>query len=460
MSYNPDRQYRCTIIRGKAKNAMEDLLPAYSQILISICPCSAEEFPKLFNNEFARMLPGSTQKTLSNHRTEIAGKLFGMYFVDEHDTVHVSPRTLKLAEDHDLPAFFKDICYRFQFPNGMDKITKIRKDLANHINIRQGAYILELIRIANEKKVILTVQEIAYYVLNSLDVLQRKVNPPDVLNVIIDRRNKNIEKRVPSGSKGMQHIRETLNYLELANLVRIKDRNIILNSREDEAIKIITSSWDKGLEFNVSSFDVESIEGCKRMYKEWGKYYASQIAAFPAFSTTVRSLTDNLDQLKQDGYDVVEAVDTTVLGDEGELYVYNFEKKRVKNYNTRLAGKVLLLSKTKGLGFDIQSVRADKTDKDEYAVYIEVKATKRVTAPAPGDSSWLDVVALTRNEWVAASQKREAYFIYRVYFTPQRVVMFAIQDPISKSENGTITIFAEKYRVEFNKKAGVFIKNE
>ena len=38
------------------------------------------------------------------------------------------------------------------------------------------------------------------------------------------------------------------------------------------------------------------------------------------------------------------------LGDEGEKIVYQYEKKRVGNYDKRLIGKVLLLGKQKGVG--------------------------------------------------------------------------------------------------------------
>ena len=80
--YDHTKQYRCTIIRGKSQKEMDDLLPAYAKVINEICPCRAEDFPILFNNAFMRFLPESDRikKTLDNHRTEISGKLFGMYF--------------------------------------------------------------------------------------------------------------------------------------------------------------------------------------------------------------------------------------------------------------------------------------------------------------------------------------------------------------------------------------------
>lgn len=462
MSYDPENQYRCTIIRGKTKNAMDDLLPAYAHILGGICPCSKEEFPSLFNRELGRILPAATAKTLSNHRTEIAGKLFGMYYHDDNGVVHVSQRTQKLVRDNDQPAFFKDMCYKFQFPNGMDKVTKITRDIKNGINIRQCAYLLEVLLQADRRKIILTIEEAAYCVLNSLDVLRRSVIPEEVVEKIIQlRKDVSGRRRVPSGSRGMQHIRETFNYLELANLISMHQRNLILNNRERVALDFIAASWDKPLDFDIQQYNISDINSRQEMYLRWEQYYAQLVSSrSDIFNTTIRSLSVDLDQLKIKGYDVVEGIDTAAMGDEGEIYVFAFEKNRVNSFNPRLVQKVLLLSRTKGLGYDIQSVRADRTPQGEHAIYIEVKATKRVTAPDPGDQGWSDVINLTRNEWMAAEQHRKAYSVYRIYFTPKKVIMFVINDPVSKSENGILNAAPEKYRVDFTTKAGFFLEQE
>ena len=46
----------------------------------------------------------------------------------------------------------------------------------------------------------------------------------------------------------------------------------------------------------------------------------------------------------------------------------------------------------------------------EFAKYIEVKATRRVTAPNINDSEWFDTVNITRNEYTAALNQKESYF--------------------------------------------------
>ena len=83
--FNPDIQYRCTIIRGKAQKELDNLLPAYANIIAEICPCTKEDFDKNFNDELSNiiykanfdLLDENNQKTIRNHITEIAGKLLG-----------------------------------------------------------------------------------------------------------------------------------------------------------------------------------------------------------------------------------------------------------------------------------------------------------------------------------------------------------------------------------------------
>lgn len=175
--YDCTRQYRCTIIRGKSQKEMDDLLPAYAKVIDEVCPCEASEFEMKFNNAFMRYLPAAerVKKTLDNHRTEISGKLFGMYFFSEDGKVYESERTQKFLEDNDQPAFFKDICYKMQFPNGSQKTSPtVLERVSDGICIRPNAFLLKLLLVARTANVDITKREVGYYVLNSLDVLQGK----------------------------------------------------------------------------------------------------------------------------------------------------------------------------------------------------------------------------------------------------------------------------------------------
>ncbi|MFQ7550706.1 MAG: protein NO VEIN domain-containing protein [Blautia marasmi] len=98
-------------------------------------------------------------------------------------------------------------------------------------------------------------------------------------------------------------------------------------------------------------------------------------------------------------------------------HLYIITKSRVAAYNTRLANKVLSLGKTRGIGYDIQSVIAEPGDEAEFVKYIEVKSTKRLTSPDLSDPLWVDSLNITRNEWIAAQHIRVLCNIQSVFYT-------------------------------------------
>ena len=120
------------------------------------------------------------------------------------------------------------------------------------------------------------------------------------------------------------------------------------------------------------------------------------------------------------------------------------------SFNQRLANKVLSLGKTRGLGYDIQSVIAEPGDMAEFVKYIEVKSTKRLTCPDINDDLWIDTLNITRNEWVAAQQHRDFYSIFRVYFTRDGISMFVLKNPMQKYQEGKLQATPMTYRVDFS----------
>ena len=455
-NFNPEKQYRCTIIRGKAKTDLDNLLPRYAEIIQDICPCSKDDFSIKFNSQLERIINGNT-KTLDNHRTEIAGKLFGMYFVDNADIVYPSERTLKLVEDEDQPSFFKDIAFKFQFPNGMDSIHNIRERLKYNIQLRPFPFIIELLTIAEHKNIVISKNEIGYFVLNCLEVLQGRVSPQIVFKKISEYRdlNKIVKVETPgkASSFSMQHINEQLSILELANLIRILNNHIYLNTAEKKSIDWFRSHWDKSIEFDIYSYSLSSVEDRKKLLFDWQIYFSKiNKNAMNIFPTTIDAIqfTPDISLSKK----TASGIDKIALGDDGENYIFKYEKERVAHYDKRLVNKVLLLGKTKGLGYDVQSIFADNSEYAEFVHYIEVKATKRVTEPPlAGSDGWMDAVTLTRNEWVAAKQHLRSFSIYRVYFTPNKTIVYIIKNPFEKNANGSIKCTPINYRMDFSRES-------
>lgn len=56
MSFNPNIQYRCTIIRGKSISRMDDYLPIYADILNEICPIPSVRFNDSFDKKLSRYI--------------------------------------------------------------------------------------------------------------------------------------------------------------------------------------------------------------------------------------------------------------------------------------------------------------------------------------------------------------------------------------------------------------------
>ena len=448
--YNPDIQYRCTIIRGKSISRMDDYLPIYAEILNEICPISAKSFAQEFDKRLSRYIKDDS-KTIKNHRTENVDKLLGLIYEKEEIT-YLSDRTKKYLEDNDQPALFKSACFQFQQPNGSQKIQTTIDKIQNKISFKPYHFILSLLQKAQENNIILTKHEIGYYVLNSLQVLRGNVSADEVLRTILsDRKNKIIKKVAVTKNYAWdyQHINEQYDYLKLANLVRDNGSDIWINSKEQTAIDYFIENLKFPLAIDYSKYNLEEKNIGKKIELEWQEYFgiSSQFNQ-EKFNTSINSLDAVTSILK--GQQVGKT--TIELGDEGENFVLEFEKNLVKSFNPRLVSKVNYLGKTKGLGYDILSIEASRNlSSPKFHRYIEVKATTRVNPPNFTDT--LDSINLTRNEWVAAEQHASHFYIYRIYFTNFGTFISIINDPVKKNIDGILYATPTIYRVEFSDKA-------
>lgn len=456
--YKPENQYRCTIIRGKSQTEMEDLLPLYANIVHKYCPCSEVAFRQsaysdlsyaLFHVRSFDELSENNQKTVKNHYTEIMGVLLGLFYpkydADTDETyIYESESCRFLIDNSDFPTFFKNLCLNFQFPNGEKKANAIKDEIELGIKLKPFCYVIKLLYIAQSNKQILSKQEIGYYVLNNLDVLRGEVGAQDVFDRIMKDRADGVKRSKLSGSNEWQHIKEQFNLLELANLIEHDAERIWLNHEEANAIALFIKSLNQPY-FDVSAYNLSSIDGRKLLIQEWKEYNGH-------FNTDL--LSTNISVIPISKRDELTAgktaiKSTTDLGDEGEAFVFKLEQERVKSFRERLVNKVLLLGKTKGLGYDISSIEANENPENpEFARYIEVKATKRTTRPS-FNQTWVDSLNITRKEWIAAQQFGSAYNIYRVYFTKSEVFVIRIHNPFALSQNGQIDVVPTIYQMDF-----------
>ena len=457
--YDHRKQLKCAIIRARAISDVDNLLPKYATVIDNLCPCTKAKFEEGFNNAFREYAISTARnksnekaikKTLDNHRTEVSGSLFGMHY-EVDGIVYSSERNKKFLEDNDQPAFFKDWLLKMQFPNGMQKSQTYLKMVEEKLCCHPYSILLRVLEYARRSDIVLLKQELGYYIFNSEDVLKGNATANEVFDQIMNDKRGGIPPRkiiIPDGESTSydQHVGDQLKYLQLANLIYIDGQEVKINPHEMKSINRFIELINKPLGFDVYKYDLSNVENRKRFETDWAIYYGQLSKYADDLATPVESLLLPVDEEPKK---LKRTNNKIELGDEGEEFVLNFEKDRVSKFNAHLVNKVLGLGKTKGLGYDIQSVIAEPGDFSEFVKYIEVKSTKRVTAPDLKDEVWTDTINITRNEWIAAMQHKEFYSIYRVYFIRGGVVMYIIKNPYQKKMDNIIDVVPLTYRVDF-----------
>lgn len=456
MAYDPMKQYRCDIVRSRSIRYTDDLLPAYANIIDALCPCNEKDFISGFNIALKAYLISLgcsvDTKALNNHRTETAKTLFGMYYIDHLGKVQVSERTRQYLTDRDQPAFFKDICYKLQFPNGMTKQPKLKQRINDGIQIYPCRFLLETLQVAEKKGILLTKQEVGFYVLNAEDVLTGRSQPTEVVSRILKDRKAGIVHTIPEGSYNWQHITGLITYLEYANLVipskgRTKNKiTLRLNNLESQTISIFVGNRKKKLAFDVKKYVVG--RGSKTIIKknfqqEWDLYNSEISDRYFDFYTLPAAL--GITGIKVSTKPTTSF--TAAIGAAGEKYVFEYEVERVTKVNPAYKSNVKDRSAERRIGFDIESVCANGSNPLEE-IYIEVKTTSRVTEPSI--VSAFDMVNLTHYEWKAACNYKNKYFLYRVYLVKGKVLLYIIGDVSSKEKAKLIEVNAPSYRVRFD----------
>lgn len=453
-SFNPEFQFRCDFIRGKSISQMEDYLSVYVNLLNDICPISADDFAKTFDARFAQVFhialdDEPSMKVVRNHRTENVTKILGLVY-RFNDVVYLSERTKKYMVDNDQPALFKSVCFQFQQPNGAQTINAFREKFEAGINIKPFHFIIKLLKIAYEHDIRLTKDDLYYYVLNCLQTLQGRVSPEVVFEkILLERAEGKVRKvaTVKNAAWTFQHMREQLDYLELANLIRLDRYSIYLNMRELKVINAFIDELNKPLRINPLVYDLDQPRIFKVIEDDWLYYMGTSPGIDLSIFNTSAIAFDN--QAADDNDAANNAESTVDLGDRGEAFIMKYEKEIVAEFNRRLVNKVNHLGRTHGLGYDITSIeanRAENRDGKEMIRYIEVKTTARVSPPNP---NFEDTINLTRNEWVAAEQQKEHYYIYRLYFTNSGTYLYILKNPYKKNEDGTIYVTPTAYRLEY-----------
>lgn len=127
---------------------------------------------------------------------------------------------------------------------------------------------------------------------------------------------------------------KVLDYAQKEDIVLLKKEigYYILN----KAIKVFEELWNQPLGFDMYSYDIKNVSERKRLEEEWAVYYGKLSEKVDLLDTPVEAL------MRQEKETVGERDESkksnkTELGDAGEQYVYEYEKRRVGEFNPRLA---------------------------------------------------------------------------------------------------------------------------
>ena len=453
-SYNPDLKYRCDIIRGKALKEMDDLLSLYADITHSLAPMTARDFNNRFDEQLAQRMDAS-MKTVRNQRSEM-GRLFALYY-EEDGIVYESEACKFLSESHDQPAFFKNMCLNFQFPNGTQKKETVTERIKAGMHFKPYHFILSLMSLAGKAELTLEKREVEYYALTAKEVLMGMVTPEVVFSRIVSDRKKGVVKELSATSFTSepkehsylhQHSTELCNYLELANLIYQDGGYLHLNEKEQRLIDIFVSEIN-----SVQELEGLDAEGCATELTRnlWAKYYGSLWHGQEIIATSKESIIRDDEENDSREAAPAQPSDSNKIGIMGELYVLKKEKERVRALRPIWENRVKRLGDVKGLGYDILSVDANENLTEAMSRLIEVKTTARVTLPKFGDN-WYETVKITAKEWEAARQYGEHYYIYRVYITPKGFYVFVISNPARQHQEGRLLVYPIDYQLDITKK--------
>ena len=486
---HPPVFYRCAfIVRGRAQSSLDDLIPAFALAVEESTPQPRKDFILKMRSQIQSLVPGGLDdKTAANYRTETIGQILGMYYYDEFDVAQIAPRTRRYIETQDQVQFFKNICCQIQAPSGMSKLAN--EFMKSGVKIWPISYLIKTLRAAKEKTHYpsLSKKELNCFVFSNLDALCGKVNPEDVVKQIADYRRRKIPVPIDGGSNSAQHSNEVINLAKYANLISIKGDMVELNYSETNDADIIIGYQTEKNRFNVDKYDLDIQNGWKTFKLDWTKHYAQ--LPFPedpeAFSSKGNrwvpepiEVPDETIALPKLGlpkhvtppteapiaiargtpipYDEPVEITANEIGETGEQYIFVQEQRRVKKTHGSEHNRVKRVGMTKGLGYDVHSILAEKGHSQlecENAIFIEVKSEFRSSPPKD-----TFVANLTANEFKAARQFKDTFYVFKVFLVgpaeSQKVFVFALKNPVSESRKGVSIIPSddgERYTLTFHR---------
>lgn len=427
--------------RPRFKDDVENVLLYIANVCSNITATDIDDYTeRLFNA--IRLYPGNEEKadkTINNWRTEIAA-LFGFYIEDKKaQTTKTGEISRLLAKNGDLVQFFKYYSYKFQYPGGHIKANYAKELIDAGVKFSPARYILQVLHEADGylgKPLGINKAEATHCIFNDLRVTRDHRKPREVIDLIRHNRDAKIEYDTKGDT--IRYAGDILDYMVLANLLKVSHNYYYLNRLENPAILSIIHSneYFKGYDdFYGTSFNASELNDIE---PKWFEYVNSGLNNL-TFNTNISNYLTGSDEGQNTEYrvlvkdkigEVLASANTKEIGDLGETLIIGHEKVRLKEGGREdLLHLIKKIPTALAVGYDVQSVELDARKR-----YIEVKTT---ISNKPIN---FFTFHLTPNEWDTASTLSDRYFVYRLMISKNSLTIYVLQDPVHMYKKNQISL--------------------
>ncbi len=429
-----DSYFRLNHVRPRFKNEVESVLGYVAYSIAQIGCVNSKTFRSQLNESLRQYGGNATasKKTINNWRTEI-GALFGMY-INCHDGITVpAAHTIRLADTSNLTDFFLGFIAAFQYPGGHVKETTIRDMVKVGVSFHPHRWLFQALLQTDMTSI--DAAEFCHCVLNDLRVTRDHEDVQETVKRILNNRHRG-ETYLTAGDV-IRYAGDLLDYAVLAGLLVERNGRFFLNAKKRNVAEMIANSTNFFEEY--ASMMPSDLEGIRNLREPWFAYVesicmeAQRDVAELGKGRHDEVVAQSEDAQGQDNAsDGAASDDAAKIGDCGEIKVLQHECLRVKGEGREdLVHLIKRIPTHCAVGYDIKSVESDT----ESSRLIEVKTTKSHAPLA------FRQFHLTTNEWRAAQDMGDRYYVYRLMLSEEGAKLFVIHDPVQKFREKLVRIF-------------------
>lgn len=447
--YTTPSQYcfRLHHVRPRFKNDVENVLGYMAFGVSELGTLPKDEFAKALNKYIREYGSNAvrTKKTVDNWRTEIAA-LFSMYR-ELGDMVSGTSISSDLANTSDLPQFFRNFIYTFQYPGGHLKPQAISEILDQRVRFHPGRWLAELFLLQDDAYI--TVPEFCHCAFNDLRITRDHESVRKTYDRILENRRNN-RTYITKGDV-IRYAGDILDYMVLADLaVKDRDGRFFRKNETAHVLKIIRDS--KHFFGAYSKLKTPTNPQINCLEADWVSY--AERCAIEFSAPTILKATGDVVITPVDipGGSVISSSDseTAKTGERGECLSLTHEVLRVKATGREdLVHLIKRIPTHLAVGYDIKSFEAPKDD-------LRVIEVKTSISKAPLS---FKRIHLTTNEWRTAEDYGDKYYVYRLQIDDSGFKLFVIRNPVRKYKQDIIQMIPrDGADVMFDDDAGEYVE--